>query len=681
MQKRPISKLWGIVFVAACTLLPGPGRAVEPEVNEYLDMDITQLLNIMVTSASKRAQSLSEVPAAIFVITQEDIRRSGVTSIPEALAMAPGIQVSRINGYRWSVSSRGFSGFNSTKLLILIDGRSLYSPGYSGTFWDSQNTMLEDIDRIEVIRGPGATVWGANAVNGIINIITKKAKDTQGTLVRVGAGSRGMFTSAARYGGQLNETTHGRFYLSYDDYPGNTLATPDFTTGSSDAHDDWRPAQGGFRIDGTPNDRAEWTVQGDLLVNKEDMLVSPYWLDHSPYRSSLYQGATLTRSNLLGRWQQELGGGRALTLQSYIDQSRYDVDGDSFEQDFNTLDVDLQYETPVGSRQHLSLGAGYRLTEIDFTSTPFIGFPDRDDCLYSAFVQDEINLLADTLWLTLGTKYEHNDYSGSELQPSAKLLWKPMPRHSLWASVARAVRTPTPLEQEGHLTVGTYPTPWGDGRASLLGTSGFDSETVVAYETGYRWQATETLSLDLALFLNDYDKLYSFSDRPAWPDYDVFFINGMAGTGYGVETSVDWKAASWLSFILSYSYLELDLHRIDSSGREDLVDFFEDLSPAHQISFRSSVSLARDWQLNLWLRYVGQTTGRDGNNLLDSPKITVDGYTVFNANLIWTPLPTLEVMLSGQNLFNASQLEYTMEYVVPPTEIERSIYGKITWRF
>lgn len=670
-----------IILVVACIVLPGRGMAEESEVNEYLDMDITQLLNIMVTSASKRAQSLSDVPAAIFVITQEDIRRSGVTNIPEALAMAPGIQVSQINGYRWSVSSRGFPGFNSTKLLILIDGRSLYSPGYSGTFWDSQNTMLEDIDRIEVIRGPGATVWGANAVNGIINIITKKAKNTQGTLVRVGAGSRGMFTSAARYGGKLSETTHGRFYVSYDDYPSNTLATPDFMTGGSDAYDGWRPAQGGFRIDGTPNGRAEWTVQGDVLVNKEDMLESPYWLDHSPYRSSLYQGATLTRTNLLGRWQQDLGGGRALTLQSYIDQSRYEMDVDAFEQDFKTLDMDLQYETPLGSRQHLSLGAGHRLTAIDFTSTASIGFPDRNDRLYSAFAQDEINLLADTLWLTLGTKYEHNDYSGSELQPSAKLLWKPMPRHSLWASVARAVRTPTPMEQEGHVTVGTYPTPWGDGRASILGTSGFDSETVVAYETGYRWQASETLSLDLALFLNDYDKLYSLADHPAYPDYDLLFINGLAGTGYGFETSVDWKAASWLSFALSYSYLELDLHRTDPSGRVDMVDNFDELSPTHQVSLRSSISLARDWQLNLWLRYVDQITGRDGSNPLGSGQIDIDGYTLFNANLIWTPAPNLEVMLSGQNLFNSSQLEYTMEYGIPPTEIERSIYGKVTWRF
>ncbi len=476
----------------AVAAFPGSDAVAASEVNEYLEMDISQLMNIMVTSASKRAQSLSDVPAAIFVITQEDIRRSGVTSIPEALAMAPGIQVNRINGYRWSVASRGFPGFNSTKLLILIDERSLYSPGYSGTFWDSQNTMLEDVDRIEVIRGPGGTVWGANAVNGIINIITKSAKETQGALVRVGMGSQGMFTSAARYGAKLGEESYGRFYLSYDDYPSNTLLRPDITTGSLDASDNWRRAQGGFRIEGKANDRAEWTVQGDLLRNKEENLVSPNWLAHAPYLSSLYDNATVTRSNLLGRWHQDMGQGRALTLQSYIDLSSYDMEKDRFKQVFNSFDLDLQYETPLGSRQNLVLGTGFRQTEIDFTSVEMLEFPDRNDSLYSAFLQDEITLFPDTLWLTLGSKYEHNEYSGSEWQPSAKLLWKPKPRHSLWGSVSRAVRTPTLLEQEGRITMGTYSTPWGDGRASLLALS----PLVV------RAEVNEFLDLDLAQLVN-----------------------------------------------------------------------------------------------------------------------------------------------------------------------------------
>jgi len=681
MKKRPIAFLWGILLTLAVTAFPGSDAVAEPEVNEYLDMDISQLMNIMVTSASKRAQSLSDVPAAIFVITQEDIRRSGVRTIPEALAMAPGIQVNQINGYRWSVASRGFPGFNSTKLLILIDGRSLYSPGYSGTFWDSQNTMLEDVDRIEVIRGPGGTVWGANAVNGIINIITKSAKDTQGALVRVGMGSGGMFTSAARYGAKLGEETYGRFYLSYDDYPSNTLLRPDITTGSLDGNDGWRPAQGGFRLEGKANDRAEWTVQGDLLRNTEENLVFPNWLAHSPYLSSWYDNATITRSNLLGRWHQDLGQGRALTLQSYIDLSSYDMEKDRFKQVFNSFDLDLQYETPLGSRQALVLGTGFHQTQIDFTSTEMLEFPDRDDSLYSAFVQDEITLLPDTLWLTLGSKYEHNEYSGSEWQPSAKLLWKPKARHSLWGSVSRAVRTPTLLEQEGRVTMGTYFTPWGDGRASLLGTSGFDSEKLVAYEAGYRWQASETLALDLAVFLNEYDDLYTLVLEPDGLNYNALFKNGMEGTGYGFEAAVDWKAAHWLSWQLSYSLLQLNLHQDNVPGALNTDRYFEKLSPTHQVSLRSSIALARNVELNLWVRYADQIIGRDGRDLVGSGEIDIKAHTTVNANLIWTPRPNLELMLSGQNLFDSSTLEYTMEYLAAPTEIERSIYGKVTWRF
>lgn len=666
-----------IVALTAWVVLSSGGlEATGAEVNEFLDMDISQLMSVMVTSASKKAQNLSDVPAAIFVVSQEDIRRSGATTIPEVLAMAPGIQVAQISASKWSVSSRGFPGFTSNKLLVLIDGRSIYSPGYSGSFWDSQNTMLEDVDRIEVIRGPGGTVWGANAVNGIINIITKSAKDTQGGLVRMGAGSQGMFTSGARYGGKVGETAHGRFYLTANDYPSNTLMG-----GDADAHDGWRPAQGGFRLDGAPHDHAEWTLQGDLLDNDEEMTIFPDWLDHAPYLAIREDAAAITRSNLLGRWRQEVDADSALTVQAYYDHNNFDMEDDSYRQQFETVDLDLQYETSVGKRQNLTTGAGFRSVQSDFDDNFILHFPDRNDALYSAFLQDEINLLPDLLWLTLGSKYEHNDYSGSEWQPSAKLLWKPKPRHSLWASAARAVRTPTPMEQYGRVVVGAYPTPLGTGTAAFIGNPDFASETVVAYETGYRWQASPTLSFDLALFYNDYDELYSLQQGLAVPNIELQFVNGIEGGGYGFETAVDWKAASWLSFVFTYSYLELDLSLRDASGFEPLVDYYSHLSPTHQASARASIALARDWQLNLWLRYVDAVSCRDSSNLLASTPVDIDAYTLFNANLIWTPIKNLEVMLAVQNLLNSSQLQYAMEYVTPPTEIERGVYGKVTWRF
>jgi len=565
-----------------------------------------------------------------------------------------------------------------------IDGRSLYSPGYSGTFWDSQNTMLEDIERIEVIRGPGATVWGANAVNGIINIITKTAQDTQGGLVRVGMGNEGMFTSAARYGAKLGEDTFGRVSIAFDSYPSNTLLNPDITTGSKDGNDSSRTGQAGFRFEGKNSSHGEWTLQGDLLRNKEENLVFPYWLDHPPYLSSLYDSATITRGNLLARWHQELGKGRALTVQSYLDLSNYEAEKTPFEQEFKTLDLDLQYETLVGDQHNFVLGAGFRQTEIDFTSIDLLEFSDRDDSLYSAFIQDEINLVPNTLWLTLGSKYEHNDYTGSEWQPSGKLLWKPRPHHSLWASVARAVRTPTVLEQSGRVTMGTFP----GGRASLQGTSGFDSEKLVAYEAGYRWQVNPTLSCDLAFFYNNYDDLYVlvlapqpvFEPGSGW-NYYAQFRNGMDGSSYGLEAALDWKAAYWLAFHLSYSWLQLNLSQADLPGALDTDLYFENLSPAHQLSLRSSISLSRSLELNLWLRYTDQIISRDSTDLIGAAELEIDGHTTFNANIIWTPTPNLELMLSGQNLFDSSTLEYGMEYLGAPTEIDRSIYGKVTWRF
>ena len=270
------------VAVPAVALLlvllpPGPVVAAPTGGNEYLDMDLAQLMNITVTSVAKKEQRLSDAPAAVFVITQEDIRRSGVTTVPEALAMAPGLQVARVSASTWSVASRGFSGFTSNKLLVLMDGRSVYSPAFSSTFWDEQNTLIEDIERIEVIRGPGATMWGANAVNGVINIITRKAQDTHGTLVRFGAGTEERLTAGGRYGGRISDTASGRLYLTYDDHAGNELADS-----GADAHDSWQPAQGGFRLDGNPDASREWTLQGDLVHNDGDQILNESRMGQPP---------------------------------------------------------------------------------------------------------------------------------------------------------------------------------------------------------------------------------------------------------------------------------------------------------------------------------------------------------------------------------------------------------------
>ncbi|MGD9949395.1 MAG: TonB-dependent receptor plug domain-containing protein [Desulfobulbus sp.] len=646
--------------------------------NEYLDLDIAQLMNITVTSVAKRDQRLADAPAAVFVITQEDIRRSGVTNIADALAMTPGIQVAQISASKWSVSSRGFAGFTSNKLLVLIDGRSVYSPAYSGVFWDAQNTMLEDIDRIEVIRGPGGTLWGANAVNGVINIITKKAEDTQGTLVRASLGGKGAVSSAGRYGGKISDTTFARFYLTYDDFAANRLHSTE-----ADGNDSWQPKQTGFRMDGQPTGSSEWTLQGDLYDNEGDQWVIPYWTSSSPYYSALNDQWDAKGGNILGRWHQELSGDQAITFKAYYD---YNKRSDAvFNLQFTTLDLDLQYETKLGQRQNLTLGAEYRSIQGEFDETYQVSLPDRNDNLYSAFVQDEINLVADRLWLTLGTKYEHNDYTGNEWQPSAKLLWKIKDNHSLWTSAARSVRTPSIVEQYGRVLIGRYPlymgsTFIGTGDINFVGNQNFDSEIVNTYELGYRWQASRNLSFDLALFYNDYDEIYTVFPTRSGFDVDSVFVNAKSGNGQGFELAVDWQARSWLTFALAYSYLETDLTTEAWVGTQAGSDWVAKSAPENQVSLRSSIALADDWQLNLWLRYVDQIFCRNTVGLLGDP-VEIDAYFVLNTNLIWTPSKHLEFMLAGLNLTDSGQLRYLSEYQTPATEIERMVYGKFTWRF
>jgi iron complex outermembrane receptor protein len=311
-----------------------------------------------------------------------------------------------------------------------------------------------------------------------------------------------------------------------------------------------------------------------------------------------------------------------------------------------------------------------------------VAIPDQTKNLYSAFLQDEINLLSDRLWLTLGTKYEHNDFTGNEWQPGARLLWKPATDHSLWAAVSRAVRTPSMVEKNGALTVGVYPLPdpFGPQPVYLLGTADFDSETLIAYETGYRWQARKNISLDVALYYNDYDDLYTTVPSTTSP-FDLLFMNAKRGEGHGVEIAANWQAYSWLSLILTYTWQELSIDWQDplSAGTIDYNYSYAKNMPRRQVSLRSVIDLDEHWQLNGWLRYTDTIYGRDSTDQENS--IPVSDYFLLDANLIWKPRKNLEIMLAGQNLLNSSQLEYVSEYLIPPTEIERSIYGKITWSF
>jgi iron complex outermembrane receptor protein len=664
------------LFALAMMTMPlGPTLAISASEtdNKFLEMDLSQLLQVTVTSVSKKPQKLADTAAAVYVITQEDIHRSGVTSIPEALALAPGIQVARISASKWSISSRGFAGYTSNKLLVLIDGRSVYSPAYSGVFWDVQNTMLEDIDRIEVIRGPGGSIWGANAVNGVVNIITRRAQDTQGTLLRAGTGTEERLMGAARHGGKIGDDTYARFYVTGNDRDSNALVN------GSDANDGWATGQIGFRADGTVGNSNQWTLQGDLFNNHGDQIIDPYWTATPPFLSTNQTTFTNSGGNLLGNWQHRIDNDQRLSMQVYYDYNSRD--DHFFDIAYHILDSELRYETLIGKRHEITTGVGYRRITSDNEPTSQSNIPNQTNTLFSLFLQDTYALVDNRLILTLGTKWEHNDFTGQEWQPSAKLLWKPVERHSLWTSVSRAVRTPSVNDQEGQVMLAFLPPPFGPGTIQFTGNPAFHSESAIAYEAGWRWQPSAALSFDLATFYNDYDSIYTVTPRPGDTGLDMLFINNGQGDSYGLEAAVDWKARNWLRFTLTYSYLKTQFEWEDPSLAMDTFrNLIEGLTPRHQIGLRSSIDVSEQWQLNGWLRYVDPIECRRSLDLLQKA-ISLDSYFLFDLNLVWKPTKDLEFMLAGQNLFNSSQLEYISEIMTPPTEIERGFYGKVTWRF
>jgi iron complex outermembrane receptor protein len=646
--------------------------AGEQPIEQYLEMDLSQLMEVTITSVSKKEQTLADTAAAVYVISQEDIRRSGVTTVPEALALAPGVHVAQITSSRWSVSSRGFAGFTSNKLLILIDGRSVYSPAFSGTFWDMQHTLLEDIDRIEVIRGPGGTIWGANAVNGVINIITQNSEDIEGSLVRVGAGSHEQLTAAARVWGKLGENSAGRFYIT-----GNDRDSLELSGSGDDAGDGWQNIQAGFRVDGKSGSRLDWTIQGDAFQNTGDQSIFPYWISSPPYVTTNETDLDNNGANLLTSLAYDLKNDQKISAQLYYDYNDRDEDPYNFK--FNTLDLNLQYEAQVASVHQFTIGTGYRNVDASFEQNYQFSLPDGSYDLFSAFLQDEISLVKDRLIATFGIKWENNDFTGAEWQPSAKLLWKPKENHSLWTSVARAVRTPSIVEDSGQLLFATFPTSYGTGTVYLVGNEQFESEELYAYEAGYRWQASSALSADIALFYNDYDSLYTLNPIGVTSTNQTFGNDGEASS-YGVELAIKWRPESWLSFDFTYSYLDFQVDRVSSAAGRVVNTSYTSTTPKHQIGVRNSIDLSEKWQINSWLRYQDSTESRN-SAVLPGDTIKVDDFYVLDVNVIWRPRPGLEVMLAGQNLLESNQLQYVAEAYVPPTEVARGVYAKITWSF
>jgi len=654
-----------------CLLLAITPATIWAANDEMLDLDLSQLMEIQITSAGRKAQNLGDVAAAVYVIDQEAIHNSGVTSIPEALRMVPGLQVSRMNATKWAITSRGFNGVFSNKLLVQIDGRSVYTPSYSGVYWDTQNVVLEDVDRIEVIRGPGATLWGANAMNGVINVITKQSSDTQGGLVTVAAGNHEIGIASMRYGTQLNKDTYGRFYIH-----GHARDSYQLLADETDAHDDSQLSSAGFRLDGDVGLKDSWTLQGDLYQGDHSQLMSPYWIKGSPIPLTVDDQVKSDGYNLLGRWQRKISETNSWTLQAYFDTTERDEI--YLDQKHHTMDLDFQHHFQWAEND-IVWGLGYRNIADKFSNSYMVGMaPDEQTTeLFSCFIQDEIALFEDKFKLTLGTKVEHNDYTGVEIQPSIRLLWKVNAGNNIWTAVSRAVRTPSRIEDNSQIVLTPLPTP-PFSMISAHGNSELEAEEVIAYEAGYRYSPGSNFSVDIALFYNDYENLADF--LPETP-LTILFVNGMEGQSYGLEISSQWKPLSWLTADLAYSYIDLKMTSTIAMSQAFSISALitEESSPEHQISLRSSMELSETLRFNFWARYVDQlaTSGQAAY----SAGIIVDDYVALDLNLIWTPVEQLELMLVGQNLLESNHLEFVHEYFIPPTEIGQSLYAKITWKF
>ncbi len=636
------------------------------ELKQLIQLDLTDLLNLEVTSVSKKAQKVSKSAAAIFVITGQDIKRSGVTSIPEALRMAPGVDVARIDGNKWAITSRGFNGRFANKLLVLIDGRSVYTPFFSGVHWDVQDTLLEDIDRIEVIRGPGATLWGANAVNGVINIITKTASQTQGGYAMAGGGSKERVFGGFRYGGQIKDSLHYRLYGKYFERENNA----DFN--EKTVNDDWRMGRGGFRVDWEATEKDNVTVQADIYEGDTGETINQASIT-APFNTWVNNDAQLAGGNILLNWRKQINEKESTALKVYYDYT--ERDNYWLRLEHNTLDIDFQHALPLGNAHNLTWGAQYRFIS-DSIDGSFIMQPTRknlDYHLFSLFVQDEWELLEDELSVSVGSKFSHNDFSGFEVQPSARIVWTPTINQSVWASVSRAVRT----SSRGEQGININPQVLSNGPTLTTFTGGLKdaSEEVIAYELGYRFKPVDELSVDLALFYNFYDNLRNFN-ADSGPQFRgthfVQFINmhsDMAAESYGGELAMSWKAMENWQVNATYSYLQIQMHA--ENGDSNLSESSEKQSPHHKFSIRSSLNVLTNLDWDLWLRYVDSI-----------PTHRIPSYITLDTRLAWRPFKTLEVSVVGQNLLDSQHPEFGSDFVLTkPSQVERGVYGKVEWRF
>ncbi|MDA1016306.1 MAG: TonB-dependent receptor [Planctomycetota bacterium] len=637
------------------------------DLNAFLDADLEQLaasdvvvpvFTEHVTTVSRNESTVGQSAAAISVITNEMIRRSGARSLPEALRLAPGVNVARIDANKWAISIRGFNQRFANKLLVQIDGRTIYTPLFGGVFWDVQDVLMEDVDRIEIIRGPGATVWGANAVNGVINVITKPASATTGTFVEGGGGNQRSFASA-RIGRQDGDLAWRAFGKWFENNAG--------LRNGVGAGDDWRMQHFGIRSDWTPGEDDTFTLQGDFYQGDAGQLhVQP--IPATPFRVTANDNQSLQGGNILGRWTHTIDDESNWSLQFYYEHTDRSLDGTGFREQRDTLDVDFQHQFNPIDDHRLTWGLGFRNTKDRIDDSFQLRFTphSRSDNRFGTFLQDEITLVNDLLKMTVGSKFSWNDYTGSEIQPTARLLFTPTNRQTIWASVSRAVRVPSRATDDIRLTSapGGFPV-----FPTLIGNRAGVSEELLAWELGMRSAPTDEFFWDVATFFNQYDSLQSVS--PGVPGIDPvtgLFAVPLGFSNSGVAQTYGFEAASTVTFSPDwmlrggYSFLRVDATDVTAEGQ----------SPRNQLFLHSSWDLTSELSLDLTGRYTDSLS-----------TIQIPAYFEMDARIAWMPRDGLEFAIVGRNLLDSAHPEYESDAFtgVFASQIRRELYASVTWRF
>ncbi len=666
-----------IVFVFFLFCLASNLWANELEPKQTIPEDLTKLsiselkgIKLSkVTSVSKKEQNLFDASAAIYVITKEDIRRSTALNIPELLRMVPGLQVAQIDSNKWAITSRGFNQRISDKLLVLIDGRVVYSITFSGVFWDQIDYPLEDIERIEVIRGPGGTLWGANAVNGVINIITKNSKDTQGFHGKGVIGTLEQGSTTFRYGAKLNENTTYRVYGKY------------FNRGSFEprpgtlANDHWNQFRGGFRFDLEKSKDEEFTFQGDYYNGESSSRTSNTIVSLTPPAARTFDAeGDIDGANILARWVKRHNPNSETQVQFFWNREHRE---EPFLPEIlvNTLDLQIQHRRKLLKRHDVTIGFGQNYTFDEFKNAFNLRINPQTDFNFriDGFIQDEITIVDKFLKLIVGSKFEHNSFSGFEFQPNVRLVYTPNKKNTIWFAASRAVRTPNIVEERVFLLAGLLPTI-PPTVISLQGVPNPVSEDLLSLELGYRWKALKNVLVDISTYLNFYDDVRSvelgpldLSNFPTFVRQTSFARKGFSGHTYGMELSVFWNPFNWWTLKSGFSWFEMDLTPDPGLVTAPSV---EGLDPSFQVQLRSTMNLPRNFELDTYLNFVD-----------DINQFNIPSYTRLDVRLGWKPLKNVSLSLGALNLLDPNHLEFlepNSATLVTPTEVPRSFFFAIT---